>query len=796
MAKKIGAQGPAQKKSKSKRLKNIKLLVFLHCLVIFIIALLFPKNRYSEYQYAVNDITHETIIAPFDYPILKSKEELNKDRQEAVRNTPFVFKQDTVHPEQETEKLANFFKLIDRIRAAENKYQDSKELQNKYKYSKRYAEVQSITAKDSLQYQQLIEQLSTDYNFDTSSTVIQTLLRIPTTADFTIPENFTAVLKQILNDIYSYPVLDIPKDQINSQRVAIQYDGEELLEDLDQVLSLEEAWAKAKVSLQNQFPEHGSRVINIGHDIIVHFLKPNLIFQNELTQSRQKEAIDKVPISRGIVLKNEKIVGANTKVTPEIHRKLESLVKERARRTNLRSKIRKSLPLIGDPLIFLGQLAIVAIIYSFFITFMLAYQSRIIKNLKLTILIGIIFILEILLTSLFVDKLSISEYAIPITIAAMMFTILFDTRIAFSGIACLSIIIGVQLGGNIYFIITSIFVSSFAIYSVRKLRKRSQVFQSILYIILGYLIGISITELRQFTAMDQILNHLLYGGINGVLAPFIAYGAIGLIETAFGITTDLTLLELSDFNHPLLKMLTRKATGTFTHSITVGNLAEAAADAVGANSLLARVGSYYHDIGKTAKPEYFVENQAYDSNKHDKLAPNLSALIIINHVKEGLKLAKEHKLPEAIVDFISTHHGTTRVDYFYQKAIDQAKDPEDVNITDFQYPGPKPTTKETGIVMICESIEAATRSLEHPTISNIEKIIDTIIAKRLNEGQLDQCPLTLADLRKIKGDISQNTGILPILKSIHHLRVEYPDQETGKKPSKKPRSQPKKQPNN
>ncbi len=794
MAKKITSQITSKKPPQRKRPKNFKLIVLLHCLVIFIIVLLFPKNRYSDYQYEVNDITHETIIAPFDFPILKSEKKLNRDRQKAILNTPYVFKQDTVHPEQEIERLSNFFKLIDRIKAAKNKFHDSKELQDKYKYSKKNAEVQSITVKDSLQYQQLIEQLQTEYNFDTASTVIQALIKTSKTPDFTIPQNFTSVLKQILNDIYSYPVIYISKNQIESQRVAIQYNGEELLEDLDRVLSLEEAWTKAKVSLQNRFPEHGSRVINIGQDIIVQFLKPNLIFQKTLTQNRQKEAIDKVPISRGIVLKNEKIVGANTKVTPEIHRKLESLAKERAHRTNLRSKIRKSLPLIGDPLIFLGQLVLVAIIYSFFITFMLAYQSGVVKNLKLTILIGIIFILEILMTSLFVNQLNISEYSIPITIAAMMFTILFDTRIAFSAITCLSIIIGVQLGGNIYFIITAIFVSSFAIYSVRQLRKRSQVFQSILYIVLGYLIGISITELRQFTALDNILTHLLYGGLNGVLAPFIAYGAIGMVETAFGITTDLSLLELSDFNHPLLKMLTRKATGTFTHSITVGNLSEAAADAVGANSLLARVGSYYHDIGKTAKPEYFVENQAYDSNKHDKLAPNLSALIIINHVKEGLKLAREHKLPETIVAFISTHHGTTKVDYFYKKAVDRAEDPEDVNTTDFQYPGPKPTTKETGIVMICESIEAATRSLEHPTISNIEKIIDTIIAKRLNEGQLDQCPLTLADLRKIKGDITQNTGILPILKSIHHLRVEYPDQKTGKKASKKRRPRTQKQP--
>jgi len=254
----------------------------------------------------------------------------------------------------------------------------------------------------------------------------------------------------------------------------------------------------------------------------------------------------------------------------------------------------------------------------------------------------------------------------------------------------------------------------------------------------------------------------------------------------FGITTDLTLLELADFNHPLLKALSKEATGTFTHCVTVGNLAEAAADAVGANALLARVGAYYHDIGKITKPEYFIENQSYDSNKHDNLAPNLSALIIINHIKEGLRLAKEYKLPQAIVDFIPTHHGTTRVEYFYNKAKEQASGDSAINENDFRYPGPKPRTKETGILMICETVEAASRSLEKPTLGNIEKIIDSIIDKRLQEGQLDECPLTFADLKKIKGDIKTNTGILPILKGIHHLRVEYPgqDKEIPTKPAK------------
>jgi putative nucleotidyltransferase with HDIG domain len=329
----------------------------------------------------------------------------------------------------------------------------------------------------------------------------------------------------------------------------------------------------------------------------------------------------------------------------------------------------------------------------------------------MVVLLGIIFVIQSLFTVFFVQKFNISEFAIPITLAAMTLTILFDSKIAFVGAATITMIVGAQLQGSLDFIITSIFVNSFAIYSVRKLRKRSQLFLSIIYIMLGYLIAISVTELLKYSSIQEITNNLMYAGINGVLSPFLTYGIISLLEGIFGITTDLTLLELADFNHPLLKSLSKEATGTFTHSVTVGNLSEAAADAVGANALRARVGAYYHDIGKITKPEYFIENQSYNINKHDNLAPNLSALIIINHIKEGIRLAKEYKLPKAIIDFISTHHGTTRVEYFYNKAMEQSDGDTLINESDFQYPGPKPSTKEAGVLMICESIEAASRSL-------------------------------------------------------------------------------------
>lgn len=227
-----------------------------------------------------------------------------------------------------------------------------------------------------------------------------------------------------------------------------------------------------------------------------------------------------------------------------------------------------------------------------------------------------------------------------------------------------------------------------------------------------------------------------------------------------------------------MKRLSREANGTFNHCVVVGNLAESCAVALGANPLLSRVGAYYHDIGKLTRPEYFIENQFRGQNRHDNLSPTLSARIIASHVKDGIKLAREYRLPSVVTDFVPMHHGTSRIEYFYQKAIEQSDgDGSGINESDFQYPGPKPNTRETGILMICEAVEAAVRSIKNPNLHRIEIMVNQVIEKRLKEGQLDECPLTMADLARMKGDIRGGDGLLPVLRGIYHLRIEYPGQK-------------------
>ncbi|HAE87574.1 TPA: hypothetical protein DCG86_06080, partial [Candidatus Marinimicrobia bacterium] len=263
---------------------------------------------------------------------------------------------------------------------------------------------------------------------------------------------------------------------------------------------------------------------------------------------------------------------------------------------------------------------------------------------------------------------------------------------------------------------------------------------------------------------------ILFAFINTVGSVLAAYGLVSVFERLLNITTDMTLLELTDLNKPLLKELAVKAPGTFNHSVMVGTLVDTVAEAIGANNLLARVGAYYHDIGKIAKSNYFAENQR-DENRLEKLKPHMAAKVVINHVRTGVELAEQYNLPKIVVDFIPMHHGTQIVKFFYDRAMDQAEDPAEVKESDFRYPGPKPNTKETALVMIAEACEAAIKALNKPTDSDIENRVNLIIKTRMDEGQLSDCPLTFHDITVIRESLIRQ------FISMYHHRPEYPGQQ-------------------
>jgi putative nucleotidyltransferase with HDIG domain len=356
----------------------------------------------------------------------------------------------------------------------------------------------------------------------------------------------------------------------------------------------------------------------------------------------------------------------------------------------------------------------------------------------------------------------------------MILTIMFDSRVGFYTTVILSLITGALRGNDYTFMAMNLIAGGIAVYSVRDIKNRSQIFRSFLFILLGYVLAIFAFGMERFAQWDTLLVEAAFATSNALISPVLTYGLLIFFERLFKITTDLTLLELSNFDRPLLKELARKAPGTFNHSMTMGTIAEAAAEKIGANPLLARIGAYYHDIGKTISPQNFVENQLNNQNVHENLTPEESVSLIAQHVKEGITLAKENDLPQEIIDFIPMHHGRMVMSYFYDRAKKIYGD-EKVNINDYRYPGPKPRTKETAIVMLSDGCESAVRSIEEPKPEKVENVIDNIFQNRIDDGQLDEAPVTFRDITLMKEEF------LKILLGQHHKRIKYPRQEEAER---------------
>jgi len=764
-----------QKKQKNGEKKepwreSIWVKVALLAIILILTALMFPRTESAEYNYEVNEITSEPIIAPFTFPILKSDEELDRDRQLAKMEVPFVFERQQSVADTQIARLNDFFGDLSQMRELYQRYQDSQRKLNNASTAQAFQDIQQQVAKDSTAIATLNESFQKRYGVNILEAKWQVLLfgKAPDGTDQLVAY-LQPILQRTLRDQLAQGVYDIPAEEIQSKQVAIQFQGEDVIQQATQHNDRNEAWINMKRQIRSSLGEENTDLVSAAFEVMVQFLKPNLIYQKEITERRQQEAIDRVPISKGIILENEKIVDANTRVTPEIKRKLVSLAAAEAKRGGEQGKL-------SQIYTYAGRLLFVSITLFFFVAFLLTYRMEVFQDNKHLLLISLIFILFITLSYFMYYQWSLSEYIIPVTIAAMLFTIVYDARMGFFGTITLAALIAFLLGNRLNFFITTVFASTLAIYAVRRIRTRNTIYYAILYILGAYFVAMIASELLLIPSFKHLGQNLLWVSANAILSPLLTYGLIALIEMSFGITTDMTLLEMSDLNRPLLKQLAMKAPGTYHHSVVVGNLAEAAAEAIGANSLLARVGAYYHDIGKMGKPEYFIENQRGGENKHEHLKPQLSALIVQSHVKEGLELARQYNLPQEIADFIPMHHGTMRMDYFYQTALKEAEESGvEVNESDFRYDGPKPNSKETGIVMLCEAIEAGTRSIQNPTPQKFHQFIDMIFDKRLKDGQLDECDLTIKELSNMRH------AFVPILFGMYHLRIEYPDQQAANK---------------
>lgn len=419
----------------------------------------------------------------------------------------------------------------------------------------------------------------------------------------------------------------------------------------------------------------------------------------------------------------------------------------------------------------------------------LRYKPQYMKNYTMLVLLGSMIICTLFSGRVFhymllnlskgLGSLSIegAVFGMPIPAGAMLIALLFDfhTAIVFSFIV--SILSGLWLNDAVYPVFA--YVGSLtAAFSVIRCKKRSAILKGGLYVGGANIITAVILLLFQgqlFT--EKAVSTLLFATSAGISVTAIVSLMLPVLEYVFNVTTDISLLELLDLNQPLMKSLMINAPGTYHHSVIVGNLVESAAEAVGVNPLLARVSAYYHDIGKIKMPEYFVENYTTSMSKHDKLTPHMSSMIITSHVKEGVELARQHKLPESIVDIIQQHHGNGLITYFYHKAKDQH--PADIPLEDdYKYPGPKPRTRVAALVMMADAVEASSRVLTDPTPARIAALVDRIINHIFLEGQLDECELTLKDISEIKTHFSY------ILTGILHKRVDYPGFDFSEEPRK------------
>jgi putative nucleotidyltransferase with HDIG domain len=513
--------------------------------------------------------------------------------------------------------------------------------------------------------------------------------------------------------------------------------------------------------------------------IAEHFLKPNLTFNKEETERRKAKARDRVKPIYLQVKKGEVILRAGERVHEEDLVKIRALQKtqERAHIVNL---------LIG---LILLTFLVIASLYQFSTKnirkIILSQKDLLLISSSLVGMVALLKVFQLITDVLGGEVFSIPSssysYLFPIATGAMLIRIVINSEVSIVFAILSSFFSAILMGNQLFYFIFTFIGSLIGAHKVARCEQRNILIKAGLTV--G---GVNILMIFCYYLISEnpfkivLISDLVMGFLGGVLASVLVLGIVPIIESLFGYTTDIKLLELANMDNPILKDLVLQAPGTYHHSIIVGSLVEAGAKSIAANPLLARVSAYYHDIGKLKKPLYFIENTGGMDNKHDHLTPSMSSLILISHVKDGVELARENHLGQRIAHIIQQHHGTSLISYFYQKAKEKENtETESVDETDFRYPGPKPQTKEAGLVMLADAVEAASRALSDPTPSRIKGLVRRITDSIFLDGQLEECELTLKDLRKIEESYSR------ILTAIFHQRIDYPASPASEPPKKK-----------
>lgn len=503
--------------------------------------------------------------------------------------------------------------------------------------------------------------------------------------------------------------------------------------------------------------------------VIARIMLPNLFYNREASEVRSRSAMETVRPVLFKLQKGEMVVRVGERITAEQAQKLEAAFGDQ----HSGSWLFKAL----------GTCTLIMVLFYFPYRFACKNIRKFNPTNKDVLIISLLITISFICfkTALLITynigavfpsvDSSNYFYLFPFAAGAMIVRIFINSEVALVYCAILAPLLGIMFENNMLVIIYSLLGGIVGAHGVRHCTSRGTIYTAGIKVsIVNLALALSFQTLNNAIVTMQTLYVAFFALLSGFICAGFVSSFIPLVETLFQYTTDIKLLELANLNSPVLRELMVKAPGTYHHSIIVGNLVEAAAESIGANPLLARVSAYYHDIGKAAKPLYFIENQAGEENRHDKLSPSMSALILISHIKEGVELARENRLGQPIIDIIRQHHGTALIKFFYERAKSQAKSNDQVvEEKDFRYPGPKPQTREAGIVMLADCVEAASRTLVNPTSDRIQGLVQKLINNVFIDGQLDECELTLKNLHEIARSFTT------ILNGIFHHRVEYPE---------------------
>lgn len=730
--------------------------------LLIALALMFPRGESLELEFKVGAIwAQKDLIAPFAFPIFRDDREYGRDVAEAKRKVLHVFERDTLVATRQLQRLNEFFRRTT----------EAVKVSRQYQQDVRRGDAAAI--EDSI----LFDRLSTSLDIPFTPREWDLLSAVDANGGLGRMHDRIAT---VLRELYTVGIVDRSKGTVVPAEIALRRGTSEEIQNVARLYDHNDVVGLLETRLLQHYRTNNDS-LSLSYKIAVVHAMPNVRFSEAATVQAMTTAIDAIPRTIGYVQENERVVSKHERITAETRLKLESLRRIKAERGPASDNV---FQLIGTTL----HVTIVIVLYGIYLYL---FRKRIFTNNRKLALIALLILMEgsFAYLSRELDVTTPIEYLIAVPAAAMLLTIIFDSRVGFYGTVIIAFVVAGIRGNDYSIALASMVAGALSVYSVRDMKNRTQLFRSLGFIFTGYATAIIALGMERYEPASVIIEQLTFALANAVVSPVLTYGLLIFLERVFKVTTDLTLMELAHFNHPLLRMLAEKTPGTYHHSMSIASLAEAAAASVGANEVLVRVGAYFHDIGKVEKPTYFVENQKGSRSRHDKLSPRMSSLIIAAHVKDGIALGREYKLPEEVIDFIPMHHGTTRIDYFYNKALKLAESSEDetkldeINEQDYRYPGPKPQTRETGIMMLADAVEAAVRTIEEPTPQRLADAIDELVKRRLDEGELDECPLTLSDLTKVKA------AFLGVLVGIYHTRVKYP--EAAKPPRiRKPRPKP------